>query len=94
VGIAVCLQGFSTFNARPLLNVHDVFVKPEFRRNGVARKLFKRIEMKAHMLGCCKITLEVLEGNFGARRAYQQLGFGPYRINDQGGLAEFWQKYI
>src|SRR5262245_1673892 len=31
VGAAVCFLGFSTFAARPLLNVHDLAVLPEFR---------------------------------------------------------------
>src|SRR5438552_2448132 len=31
IGIAVCFVGFSTFAARPLLNVHDLAVLPEYR---------------------------------------------------------------
>src|SRR6478672_1112736 len=31
VGVAVCFVGFSTFAARPLLNVHDLAVLPEYR---------------------------------------------------------------
>src|SRR5688572_4477523 len=29
IGIAVCFLGFSTFAARPLLNIHDLGVLPE-----------------------------------------------------------------
>ena len=39
VGIAVCFIGFSTFAARPLINIHDLAVLPEGRGNGVGRKL-------------------------------------------------------
>src|SRR5262245_62088679 len=31
-GIAVCFVGYSTFRARPLLNVHDLAVVPDHRR--------------------------------------------------------------
>ncbi len=31
VGIAVCFFGLSTFRARPLLNIHDLAVLPQYR---------------------------------------------------------------
>ena len=31
VGLAVCFRGFSTFNARPLINIHDLAVLPTCR---------------------------------------------------------------
>src|SRR5688572_17379122 len=37
VGVAVCFLGFSTFAARPLLNVHDLGVLPAFRGCGIGR---------------------------------------------------------
>ena len=61
VGIAVCFRGFSTFNARPLLNIHDLAVLPSCRGLGVGRMLLEAVERKARELGCCKLTLEVLE---------------------------------
>ena len=63
VGIATCFRGFSTFAARPLLNLHDLAVIPEYRRRGVGRQLLAAVEDKARSLGCTKVTLEVLEAN-------------------------------
>ncbi|MGE0047445.1 MAG: GNAT family N-acetyltransferase [Acidithiobacillus sp.] len=94
VGILVGVEGFSTFNAAPLLNVHDVYVRPEFRRQGIAHRLFSYAEAKANDLGCCKLTLEVLEGNHLAQSIYRAMGFTPYSINDHAGVAQFWQKYL
>ncbi len=37
VGIAVCFLGFSTFAARPLINIHDLAVLPTCRGKGVGR---------------------------------------------------------
>jgi len=36
VGIVTCFVGFSTFAARPLVNVHDLHVTKDYRRRGVS----------------------------------------------------------
>ncbi|MDB2686577.1 GNAT family N-acetyltransferase [Mariniblastus sp.] len=93
-GLINYLEGFSTFKAKPLLNVHDVVVKPEFRGQGLSRLLFEFVFEAAKELGCCKVTLEVLENNEVAKRAYSRFGFEPYRLSESGGVAQFWQKSI
>jgi ribosomal protein S18 acetylase RimI-like enzyme len=75
VGIAVCFLGFSTFAARPLLNIHDLAVVPEFRGQGVGRRLLERVQAKGQELGCCKLTLEVREDNRTAQQLYWRVGF-------------------
>jgi GNAT superfamily N-acetyltransferase len=74
-GIATCFLGFSTFAARPLINIHDLAVLPERRGQGIGRALLEAVERKARALGCAKLTLEVLEANTAARRIYQAAGF-------------------
>jgi len=74
-GVAVCFLGFSTFAARPLLNVHDLAVAPAYRRRGVARGLLAAVEARARELGCVKLTLEVLEDNAVAQALYRSVGF-------------------
>jgi len=91
-GLAICLEGFSTFACRPLLNVHDLVVAEGFRRQGVGRRLLQEAELIARRLGCCKLTLEVLEGNGAARAAYRSAGFRPYRLDPALGQAQFWEK--
>jgi ribosomal protein S18 acetylase RimI-like enzyme len=75
VGIAVCFLGFSTFAARPLLNIHDLAVIPEYRGRGVGRRLLEQVEAKGRELGCCKLTLEVREDNHTAQQLYWKVGF-------------------
>jgi ribosomal protein S18 acetylase RimI-like enzyme len=75
VGVAVCFFGFSTFQARPLLNVHDLAVLPDSRGHGVGRALLAAAEERARARGCCKLTLEVLEDNHRARALYAGFGF-------------------
>ena len=43
VGIAVCFRGFSTFAARPLINLHDLAVLPQFRRRGIGGRLLEAV---------------------------------------------------
>jgi len=76
VGVAVCFLGFSTFSARPLINIHDLAVTADCRGLGVGRRLLEAVEAKARVLGCGKVTLEVREDNVAARRLYRRLGFG------------------
>lgn len=76
VGVAVCFVGFSTFAARPLINIHDLAVLPDYRGQGIGRLLLERVEAKGRELGCCKLTLEVREDNYQAQRLYQNFGFG------------------
>ena len=75
VGIAVCFLGFSTFAARPLLNIHDLAVIPAYRGRGVGRRLLEHVEAKGRELGCCKLTLEVREDNHTAQQLYWRVGF-------------------
>jgi len=94
VALANCLEGFSTFAARPLLNIHDVVVAPRVRGHGVACQLLARVEQLARQLGCCKVTLEVLEGNRSARRTYEKSGFAGYQLDPRMGQALFWEKKL
>lgn len=76
VGVAVCFLGFSTFAAKPLLNIHDLAVLPNYRGRGIGRQLLAAVEDDARARGCCKLTLEVFESNERARRTYAAAGFG------------------
>jgi ribosomal protein S18 acetylase RimI-like enzyme len=75
VGVAICFLGYSTFRARPLLNLHDLAVLPAARGAGVGRALLEAVGAHARALGCCKVTLEVREDNEVARRLYARAGF-------------------
>lgn len=75
VGLAICFRGFSTFAARPLVNISDYFVFPAHRGAGIGRLLLTAIEQHARDLGCCRITLEVQENNHHAKRVYAAAGF-------------------
>lgn len=92
VALANCVLGFSTFKCAPLLNIHDLVVHSEWRGRGLSQLLLQAVEQQAIQRGCCKVTLEVLEGNTVARHAYLKAGFAPYQLRPETGSAMFWQK--
>jgi Acetyltransferases len=92
VGVAVCFIGFSTFAAKPLVNIHDCLVVDDYRGRGVGRRLLEAVEAKACELGCCKLTLEVMDKNDRAVRAYKAAGFSPYALQEGAGTAIFMAK--
>jgi len=83
VGAAICFMGFSTFAARPLLNVHDLAVLPEWRGRGVGRALLSGAEERARRDGCCKLTLEVQDDNLRARGLYESFGFADFVVGSE-----------
>ena len=93
-GIINCVEGFSTFKCKPLLNIHDCGVLKEYRGLGLSQKLFNEAEKISRERGYCKLTLEVLEGNIVAQNAYKKLGFSGYELDEKMGKATFWEKVL
>lgn len=88
-GMANCFVGFSTFKAKPLVNIHDFSVDPRFRRKGIGEAMLNEIARYCRENAYCKITLEVRYDNHGAQRLYRRFGYSegetPYH---------FWEKEI
>ncbi len=92
IGLVNCFEGFSTFDCRPLLNIHDVIVASQSRGEGASRLMLEAVAELARKRGCGKLTLEVLQGNTLAQAAYRALGFAPYGLDPKMGNAMFWEK--
>ncbi|QDT69496.1 putative acetyltransferase [Planctomycetes bacterium MalM25] len=92
VGITTAFVGYSTFKAAPLINLHDVAVLPAARGCGVGRALLGAVEQYARELGCCKLTLEVLQNNTRAKVLYESFGFRQATYADGAGAALFYAK--
>ncbi|WP_312305221.1 GNAT family N-acetyltransferase [Pulveribacter sp.] len=94
VGLVNCFEGFSTFACRPLVNIHDLAVLPAWRGRRVAQQMLALVERIARERGACKLTLEVLQGNQPALRAYTREGFAGYTLDPAMGQAQFLQKLL
>ncbi len=89
LGVCVVQVGFSTFEARPRWNVHDLAVVPEARGRGIGRGLLEAVCDAARAEGACAVTLEVRHDNGPARRLYASLGFaaGDHPM-------DFWERAL
>ena len=93
-GFANCIEGFSSFYCKSLLNIHDFAVAAAYRGRGVGKQLMQAVEACARDLDCCKITLEVLEGNGVARALYKSCGFIDYELDPAAGKAMFMHRLL
>lgn len=94
VGLANCFTGFSTFKARPIVNIHDIAVATAHRGRGIGKALMNAVEGEAIARGACKVTLEVLSGNEPAKSLYASLGYSAYSLRPETGTAQFWEKAL
>lgn len=94
VGLVNCIEGFSTFKCRPLVNVHDVAVLSSHRGRGIAEQMLALAETIARERGAVKMTLEVLSGNVPAVKLYTRIGYEGYQLDPAMGTAQFFQKWL
>jgi len=94
VGLVNCIEGFSTFACKPLVNVHDVAVLASHRGRGIAEQMLAEAERLAFERGAVKMTLEVLSGNAPALKLYQRIGYAGYQLDPAMGTAQFMQKWL
>ena len=94
VGLVNCMEGFSTFACRPLVNVHDVVVLASHRGRRVGEQMLALVERLARERGACKLTLEVLQGNRSAITLYERVGFAGFQLDPAFGQAQFLQKWL
>jgi len=89
IGVVTCFRTYSTFLAKNMLNIHDIFVEPAYRGKGIGKKLIQKVNEKALENDCGKITLEVRKDNLSARGLYKSQGYAeaPHSMF-------FWTKYL
>lgn len=73
-GFAVFFQNFSTFLAKPGLYLEDLFVKPEYRGQGIGKALLLHLAKLANQRGCGRMEWTVLDWNQPAIDFYASLG--------------------
>ena len=73
-GFAVFYHNYSTFLGRRGMYLEDIFVLPEYRRNGLGKMLLTHVAGIALERGCGRFEWAVLDWNQNAARFYHQLG--------------------
>lgn len=74
VGFAIYFHNYSSFMSKPGLYLEDLFVLPEYRRNGIGEALFRAIAARAIQRGCGRFEWSVLDWNTPAINFYRKLG--------------------
>ena len=88
VGYAVYFHNYSTFTGRRGLYLEDIFVKPEWRGQGIGRALFLHCVGQAYQRGCSRMDWAVLDWNQSSIDFYRSLGAEPmpdwtlYRLSE------------
>lgn len=57
----------------------DIYVLPEYRRRGIARRLCEAVENWAREMGALRLELHVWDFNRGAMELYRSMGMTPQR---------------
>jgi GNAT superfamily N-acetyltransferase len=77
IGFALYFSTFSTFLGQPGLYLEDLFVRPEYRGQGVGKRIFARLASLAVERGCGRMEWAVLDWNAPSIGFYRSLGAGP-----------------
>jgi len=89
IAYAAAFETYSTFRARPILYLEDLFVTEAERRHGAARALVAHLAREALRRGCARLAWVVLDWNAEAQRFYDRLGarrqpqWWPYTLEGQ-----------
>lgn len=80
VGCALFFYNFSTFLGRAGLYLEDLFIKPEHRKKGYGRAVFRRLAQLAVERGCGRLDWQCLDWNQPSIDFYLSLNAKP--LND------------
>jgi len=73
-GFAIYFTNYSTFLAKPGLYLEDLFVKPDFRGQGIGKALLLHLARLANTRGCGRMEWSVLDWNQPAIDFYEKVG--------------------
>ncbi|TVP57921.1 MAG: GNAT family N-acetyltransferase [Nodularia sp. (in: Bacteria)] len=74
VGFALFFYNYSTFLTKPGIYLEDLFVLPEYRRQGVGKALLSKLAQIAVERNCGRLEWSVLDRNESAKAFYRSMG--------------------
>jgi GNAT superfamily N-acetyltransferase len=74
VGFALFFHNYSTFLTKPGIYLEDIFVLPEFRRQGIGKSLLSKLAKIAVERNCGRLEWSVLDWNISAQTFYRKMG--------------------
>lgn len=79
VGFALFFHNYSTFLGQPGIHLEDLFVLPDFRGQGIGKKLLQAVAHIAVEQNCGRMEWAVLDWNQPAIDFYDSLGAVPMK---------------
>lgn len=73
-GFALYFHNYSTFLGQPGIYLEDLFVRPEYRGQGIGRALLQHLAQVAIERKCGRLEWSVLDWNEPAREFYRRQG--------------------
>ena len=73
-GFALYFHNYSTWSGRAGIHLEDLFVRTQFRGQGIGRALLQEVARIAIAEGCVRLQWDVLEWNLPAVGFYEQMG--------------------
>jgi GNAT superfamily N-acetyltransferase len=74
VGFALFFPNYSTFLTKPGIYLEDLFVLPEYRRQGIGKALLSKLAQIAVERNCGRLEWSVLDWNEPAQKFYRSMG--------------------
>lgn len=74
VGFALFFHNYSTFLTKPGIYLEDLFVLPEYRRQGIGKSLLTKVAQIALERDCGRLEWSVLDWNESAQAFYRSMG--------------------
>jgi GNAT superfamily N-acetyltransferase len=75
VGYAILVPLYRAQEGKRGMDLHHLYVKPEFRAQGIGRLLVEKAKTHARVSGCAYMSVGAATGNFKAHRFYEQMDF-------------------
>lgn len=73
-GFALFFHNYSTFLTKPGIYLEDLFVLPEYRRQGIGKALLTKLAKIAVERNCGRLEWSVLDWNVSAQEFYRSMG--------------------
>ena len=74
VGFTICFYNYSTFKGKYGIHVDDLYVRQEYRGQGIGKGFFKYIARKASVEKCSRVDWVCLDWNKKSIEFYKKLG--------------------
>ena len=75
LGFVLNYCSFSSVSLGKTITLNDLFIHPEYRKKGIAKKLIKKTFELAKQIEAVRVDLGTAKDNYTAQKLYEKIGF-------------------